>query len=315
VTIHLYSYSSIFYIFVGTHIFAVLMKTRSIKGIYPSVKVNMGGVILDQPLPYRGLDMVDPFLLIHHWDDKLPGRQHQSKVGVGPHPHRGFTPVSFIFKGGVHHRDSRGHESIIYGGGTQWMNSGYGIVHSERPAKEIAQDGGDFELIQFWVNAPAKHKFDEATYQPLNASGTPKVTSSDGKVEVGVVAGEFLGKQGPIETHSQLLNLRLDLQAGGKMDIPLPSDYNAILYPLDGVLKLNGERAINAKDMTVFEMDGEGIHVEAIKDTRAIILAGQPIGEPVVSYGPFVMNSQREVMEAIRDYQAGKLGTLKEKFS
>ena len=287
---------------------------RSIKGVYPSVKVNMGGVVLDQPLPYRGLDMVDPFLLIHHWNGVLPGGQHQSKVGVGPHPHRGFTPVSFIFKGGVHHRDSKGHESIIYGGGTQWMNSGYGIVHSERPAKEFAQAGGPFELIQFWVNAPAKHKFDPANYQPLSAEDTPMVSSTDGKINIGIVAGSFLGKEGPIETHSPLLTLRLDIAKGGSMQIPIPADYNAILYPLDGSLRINGDRELKAKDMTVFSTDGEGITIEGLTETRAILLAGKPIEEPVVSYGPFVMNSQKEVMQAIQDYQAGKLGTLEEDF-
>lgn len=302
------------FIFVPTHILAMSFTTRSIKGVYPSVKVDMGGVLLDQPLPYQGLDMVDPFLLIHHWEDKLPGGQHQSKVGVGPHPHRGFAPVSFIFKGGVHHRDSEGHESVIYAGGTQWMNSGFGLVHSERPAKELAESGGPFELIQFWVNAPAKHKLDKANYQPLTAEDTPTVRSSDGKVSVGVVAGTFLDASGPIETYSPLLTLRLDVEEGGSMQMPIPSDFNAILYPLDGSLKINGDRVIEAKDMTVFASGGDGITLEGISATRAILLAGQPINEPVVSYGPFVMNTQKELMEAINDFQSGKMGTLEESF-
>lgn len=288
---------------------------RSINKIYPSVKVNMGGNIIDQPLPYRGLEMVDPFLLIHHWAEKMPGDQHQSKVGVGPHPHRGFTPVSFIFKGGVHHRDSRGHESIIYGGGTQWMNSGYGIIHSERPPKEIAENGGDVEFIQFWVNAPAKHKMGEASYQPLTGEETPEVKSEDGKIIVGVVAGKFQSVEGPILTHSPLLTLRFDCNKNGRMTIPIPNDYNAILYPLNGKLTVNNHQPVNAKEMVLFKNDGEGIKIEATQKLDAILLAGKPIAEPVVSYGPFVMNSQKEVMEAIRDYQSGKLGTLKETFS
>lgn len=290
------------------------MKTRTIANIYPSVKVNMGGIILDQPLPYRGLDMVDPFLLIHHWDDRLPGGQHQSKVGVGPHPHRGFTPVTFIFDGGVHHRDSKGHESIIYAGGTQWMNSGFGIVHSERPPKEMAENGGHLEFIQFWVNAPAKHKMDQAAYQPLTAEQTPKVMSADGKIEAGVVAGDFMGKSGPIETHSDLLTLRFYCHAGGKMRVPIPASYNAIFYPLNGSMTINGEKNIKARDMVVFNKSGDFIEVESHENTHAILLAGEPINEPVVSYGPFVMNSEKEIMDAIRDYQAGKLGVLEENF-
>ncbi|MEQ9187598.1 MAG: pirin family protein [Cryomorphaceae bacterium] len=289
--------------------------TRSVKGVYPSVKVNMGGVLLDQPLPYKGLDMVDPFLLIHHWEDDLPGGQHQSKAGVGPHPHRGFAPVSFIFKGGVHHRDSEGHESVIYAGGTQWMNSGFGLVHSERPAKELAESGGPFELIQFWVNAPAKHKLDKANYQPLTAEDTPSVRSSDGKVSVGVVAGTFLGAIGPIETHSPLLTLRMEIGKGGRMQIPIPSDFNVVVYLLDGSIKINDDQVIEAKDMLVLNNDGDGLTLEGIHATRAILLAGQPINEPVVSYGPFVMNSEKELMEAISDYQSGKMGTLEEEFN
>ena len=162
---------------------------RSIKRVIQSQKVNMGGIILDQPLPVRGLDQIDPFLLVHHWDDVLPGQQMQHEVGVGPHPHRGFAPVTFIFKGGVHHRDSMGRSDIIHAGGTQWMNSGNGIIHSERPYKELAAEGGDFELIQFWVNAPGARKMDAPNYQPLSLENTPKVVSEDGKVHVGVVAG------------------------------------------------------------------------------------------------------------------------------
>lgn len=291
------------------------MNVRSIAGKYPSVKVNMGGNVIDQPLPYRGLQMVDPYLLIHHWKDTMSGGQHQSKVGVGPHPHRGFTPVSFIFKGGIHHRDSRGHESIIYAGGTQWMNSGYGIIHSERPPREFAEEGGNIEFIQFWVNAPAKHKMGEASYQPLTQEDTPTVNSKDGKVTVGVVAGDFKGVKGPIHTHSPLLTLRMECFEGGEMELPIPENYSAIFYPLNGRVTINDQTLISPRDMILFKNDGEGIKIKAEEHLDAILLCGEPIDEPVVSYGPFVMNSQKEIMEAIRDYQSGKLGTLEEKFS
>jgi redox-sensitive bicupin YhaK (pirin superfamily) len=290
------------------------MNYRKIDHVFPSVKVNMGGNVIDQPLPHRKLDMLDPFLLIHHWEDSMPGNQEQRNVGVGPHPHRGFTPVSFIFKGGIHHRDSTGHESVIYGGGTQWMNSGFGIIHSERPAKEIVEEGGDVEFIQFWVNAPANKKMEPASYQPLTDEETPKVHSSDGKITVGVVAGNFLKKKGPIHTHSPLLTLRIQAFEGGRMELPIPSHYNVIFYPLNTGFKINDDVEINAKDMVVFEQGAEGISIAAKGKGDAIILAGEPIAEPVVSYGPFVMNSQKEIMQAIQDYQMGKLGTLKEQF-
>ena len=274
----------------------------------------MGGIVLDQPLPYNGVDKIDPFLLVHHWEDRLKGGQKQNTVGVGPHPHRGFAPVTFIFKGGVHHRDSTGVSEVVSAGGTQWMNSGSGIVHSERPEKSLAEQGGDFELIQFWVNAPAKNKMDAPNYQPLTKANTPTMHSKDGKVSTAVVAGDYEGVAGKIDTYSDLLILRLDLKAGGKTTIPIPPSYNAFVYQLDGTMTVNGKQATKARDLTWFNNDGNDITLEASSDTRAIMLSGQPINEPVSTYGPFVMNTQEEIMQAIHDYQNGKMGRLDETF-
>ena len=288
---------------------------RSIRKIYPAERVRMGEILLDQPLPARGLDQVDPFLLVHHWEDTLKGGEHPSQLGVGPHPHRGFTPATFIFKGKLHHRDSTGRSDIVEAGGVQWMNSGRGIVHSERPPKDLAAEGGDFEIIQFWVNAPAAKKMDAPSYQPLQAVDTPVIRSEDGKARIDLVAGQFAGKEGRIESHSPLLILRVDIQAGGKAELPIPPHYNAFIYQLDGALTINGGTATKAKDLTLFNNDGPGITVEAVEDTRLILLSGEPINEPVATYGPFVMNSQEEVMQALRDYQMGKMGELVEEFN
>jgi len=287
---------------------------RSINKIVKAQKVNMGGIFLDQPLPYYGINQIDPFLLIHHWSDELPGGEKQQNVGVGPHPHRGFAPVTFIFKGSVHHRDSLGVENIVTRGGTQWMNSGRGIVHSERPGVELAEEGGEFEIIQFWINAPAVHKMDEPNYQPLNKEETPVVLSDDGKIEVGVVAGEFKGKSSKISTYSPLQILRLEVEKDGEIEIPIPENYNALVYLLDGSLTINKSETANQKDMVWFNNDSTNIHIKGKETTRAILLAGEPIGEELATHGPFVMNTQREIMEAIRDYQSGKMGRLVETF-
>lgn len=287
---------------------------RSINKIIGASRVNMGGIFLDQPLPHRGIDQISPFLLIHHWADILPGGQHQSELGVGPHPHRGFAPVTFIFKGNVQHRDSKGYVSTIHAGGTQWMNSGKGIIHSERPNQELSEKGGDFELIQFWVNAPAKEKMGEPNYIPLPKEETPVVTSKDGKVTVGVVAGTFDGKSSKISTYSPLFILRMEGQKGGSIEIPIPVGYNALTYQLDGALKYNNDKDTKAKDMVWFNNDGQSIRIDFLADTRVILLAGEPINEPLATYGPFVMNTQQEIMEAMRDYQSGKMGNLVEKF-
>ncbi len=195
------------------------------------------------------------------------------------------------------------------------MNSGKGIVHSERPPKELAASGGEFEIIQFWVNAPAAKKMENPSYQPLPPSQTPVITSPDGKAKVGLVAGEFAGQKGLIQSHSPVLILRVDMQAGGKVTLPIPGNYNAFVYQLDGALVVNGATATKAKDMTLFNNDGAEIELEATADTRLILLSGAPINEPVATYGPFVMNTQDEVMQALSDYQNGQMGQLIEQFN
>jgi len=290
------------------------MKKRSIHKIIPAQKVNMGGIFLDQPLPVAGIDQIDPFILLHHWNKKIEGSDSQKNQGVGPHPHRGFSPVTLIFKGGVHHQDSRGNDSIVLEGGTQWMNSGMGIVHSERPTKDLAENGGVFEIIQFWVNAPAKNKMDEPSYQPLSKDDTPHFKSEDQKIDIAVVAGEVNETKGPIVTNSPLIVLRLTIEKGGKTTIPIPEHYNTILYQLDGSLLINSENETTARDMVWFKNDGINISIEGMNDTRAILLAGEPIKEKITTYGPFVMNTQTEIMEAMRDYQMGKMGVLVEQF-
>ncbi|KAA3626949.1 MAG: pirin family protein [Bacteroidetes bacterium] len=287
---------------------------RTIYNILPAQKVNMGGIILDQPLPLGSIQQIDPFLLLHHWESGIDGGQLQRDLGVGPHPHRGFSPVTFIFKGGVHHRDSMGNNEVIYAGGTQWMNSGKGVIHSERPDKELAQNGGDFELIQLWINTPAEFKLLPAEYHSLTGEDTPQVTSPDGKVSVGVVSGIFKGVKGPIPAYSQLTALRIDLRKGGKMNFPFPSEFNTFIYQLDGSLTINEATETKARDLIWFNNEEGNIKVEAKADTRAILLAGKPIDEALSTYGPFVMNSQREIMNAIKDYQQGKMGELVEEF-
>lgn len=272
----------------------------------------MGGIILDQPLPFRGTEQIDPFLLVHHWSDTIQKGKKQLESGVGPHPHRGFSPVTFIFKGGIFHQDSQNHRRLVEAGGTQWMNSGSGVVHSERPSKKLVEQGGEFEIIQFWINTPAAHKMDEYSYQPLDAKDTPIVLSADKKVKISVVAGEFNGIKGKISTFTDVLILRLELDADGQTEINIPEDYNAFLYQLDGSLLINDQQNTKAKDLTWFNNDEKKIKLKATADTRAILLTGKPIREPMVSYGPFVMNTEQEIRQTMTDYQNGQLGTLHE---
>jgi len=287
---------------------------RTIRKIIPARKVNMGGIFLDQPLPTPGIDLIDPFLLIHHWKHSHPGGESEKDLGVGPHPHRGFSPVTIIYKGGVHHRDSRGNDSKVYAGGTQWMNSGMGIIHSERPVKELAENGGDFEIIQFWVNMPAKNKMDPPSYQPLAKENTKHIDSEDGKIHIAIIAGNFKGIQSTIKTLSPLLVLSLEIETNGELNIPIPEKFNALLYLLNGEIQINSENICHEKDMIWFNNDGNDILIKGNKNSRALILAGEPINETVTSYGPFVMNTQSDILQAMADYQKGKMGVLIENF-
>ncbi len=291
-----------------------MKKLKGINKLVHAHKVNMGDIWLDQALPIDDVEQVDPFLLIHHWKTTFPGGQQQREVGVGPHPHRGFSPVTFIFEGGLHHRDSRGNDQVIYAGGTQWMHSGMGIIHSERPSKELAANGGDFEIIQFWVNVPEKRKMIQPSYQPLSHQQTPSVKLGSKGSSAGVVAGNIHDVKGPIKTESPLLILRFDLMASDQFDLEIPKDYNALLYTLDGSLQVN-DQAVEAKSLLIFEKEPGQVKFRVNENTRAILLAGLPLSEPVSSYGPFVMNDQSGILHAMKDYQTGKMGVLIEDFS
>ena len=286
------------------------MKLRTVSRLLYAHQVDMGGMLIRQPLPSQDVEQIDPFLLLHHANIKVPIHTDPDHAGVGPHPHRGFSPVTFIFQGGVHHRDSRGNDSVIYAGGAQWMNAGMGMIHSERPPANIHEIGGRQEIIQLWINTPAANKMDQPTYVPLTADEAPTWGNEDGKVVMKIFAGELLGIKGPIPSQTQVNAATVDLKKGGVASVPIPEHHNALIYLLDGKLKVAGVGMVDDHHIVHFKNDGEGISFEGLEDTRILLLSGKPLNEKLVSYGPFVMNSQTEIMEAMRDYQQGKMGIL-----
>jgi redox-sensitive bicupin YhaK (pirin superfamily) len=286
------------------------MKNRTVTHLLPADPFDMGGMPIRQAFPTAQVEQIDPFLLLHHADIKVPKHIEPDHGGVGPHPHRGFSPVTFIFKGGVHHRDSRGNDSVVYAGGAQWMNAGMGVMHSERPPKDIHDIGGRQEIIQLWINSPAKNKMDQPAYFPVQANETGKFVSEDGKVKVSVVSGEVMGVKGPIPAISPVNAATLELQKGGKISVPMPTDYNAFLYLLSGKINIEGYGLTEPLNAVVFAKDGEGVTIEAVEDSRILLMSGLPLNEEVVSHGPFVMNTHTEILEAMRDYQTGKMGIL-----
>jgi hypothetical protein len=286
------------------------MKARTVSRLLYAHLVDMGGLPVRQPLPSHGVDQIDPFLLLHHADVKTSIHSNPDHAGVGPHPHRGFSPVTFIFKGGVHHRDSRGNNSTIYAGGAQWMNAGIGIIHSERLPHNIHEIGGRQEIIQLWINTPSTHKMDQPAYFPVNPDAVPFLLQDEDKVLLKVFSGEILALNGPVRSQAVVNATTLELKKGGKISVPLPQHHNVIMYLLDGQITVSGFGLVDGLHLIHFKNDGEGVLFEAMKDTRILLLSGEPLNEKVISYGPFVMNTQTQIMEAMRDYQMGKMGVL-----
>jgi redox-sensitive bicupin YhaK (pirin superfamily) len=284
------------------------MKVRTVSHLLYAEQMDMGGMPIRQPFPTHHVQQIDPFLLLHHADVKVPAHLDPDHAGVGPHPHRGFSPVTFIFKGGVHHRDSRGNDSVVYAGGAQWMNAGMGVIHSERPPLDIQEMGGRQEIIQLWINTPAAHKMDQPAYFPLASKDVPQRTSDN--VELKVFSGEIDGLKGPIPSDTQVNAATVELKKGGIFKTAIPEDHNAFIYLLDGKLNLDGYGLVEGLNAVLFKKDGEGIGFEALADTRILLLSGKPLDENVVSHGPFVMNNQTQILEAMRDYQMGKMGVL-----
>ncbi len=281
------------------------MKSRSIAQILKGETIHMGEFSVKQPLPTMRVDQIDPFLLLHHFGP-IQAQAGYDPIDLGPHPHRGFEPVTFLFSGGIRHKDSRGNEGILSGGDVQWMTAGMGIIHSEKASKTFLENGGTLEGIQLWVNLPKKYKMVQPRYQDIKSSEMPIIEEE--KVTLTLVAGTFRGKQGPAMTYSPMLAIKADLQVGGETFIEIPENYNALAYILNGNIKLSSGFEYGDETLLYFKNDGDGFLIKATADCRLLILAGAPLNEPVASWGPYVMNTQTEIMEAMRDYQMGKMG-------
>ncbi|QHI38846.1 Putative quercetin 2,3-dioxygenase [Kordia antarctica] len=269
--------------------------------------VNMGGNLIRQPLPTQEIDKVDPFLLLHHY--KYEVSPYSPGLSLSPHPHRGFEPVTFLFKGEQLHRDSLGNEGILEAGDVQWMTAGSGIIHDEGPSKNFT---GTMEGIQLWVNLPKKHKMTTPKYQDIKAEQMPIISVENGKGSIKVVAGALNGHKGPVSTFTEINAFIANLEASGNITIPIPATHELLVYLLEGEAKVNNSETLEhgKLQMLTFKKDGEAITLEATKNSTILILSGEPIKEKIKSWGPYVMNSQTEIMEALRDYQDGKMGHL-----
>lgn len=285
-------------------------KYRSVKAMLYAAEHVMGKIKVRQAFPSAQVEFLDPFILLHHAEVKVSANTNHLHEGVGPHPHRGFSPVTFIFKGGVHHRDSRGNNSVIEAGGVQWMNAGMGIIHSERPPHNIQEFGGTQEIIQMWVNTPAAFKKEQPAYFPRTRAEIPYSLEDSGKVRLNVVAGTYKDVKSSIPTHSEINAYTLEITEGADFLIPIPRNHNAFIYLLSGELSVKGYGKMEDLHAAVFNNDGDGIHINAKTGARALFMSGTPLNEPIAAQGPFVMNTEIEIMEAMRDYRMGKMGIL-----
>ena len=288
------------------------MKTlKTIQQKTGSPMVNMGPIRLRQPIPSHGIEQVDPFILLHHYGPYSISETN-NPFDLGPHPHRGFEPITLLFKGEQLHRDSLGNESVVKAGDVQWTTAGLGIIHAEGPTKEFVQKGGELEGIQLWLNLPAKNKMMEANYQHVKSEEIPVVENDDKTITLKVVAGEQSNKKGFFKTQTSVNVFTVKTQKTGKMQVEIPVTHESLIYLLDGEIVVNDEVSLKkgAAQMVTFNKDGNLFEFEAKAESTLLILSGEPINEPIKQYGPYVMNTQTEIMEAMRDYQMGKMGFL-----
>ena len=284
---------------------------KSIQHTIASPFVNMGPIRLRQPLPSEEIENVDPFILLHHYGPYAIS-EFNNPFDLGPHPHRGFEPITLLFQGEQFHRDSLGNEMVVKAGDVQWTTAGHGIVHAEAPTKEFVKKGGTLEGIQLWLNLPAKDKLMPPNYQHLEAAQIPKIFSEDQKVQLNVIAGNQKDQTGLIKTQTTVNVFTAVAQENGMLDVDIPQNHQSLIYVLDGTVLVNDTKVLKKGEnqMIVFNQDGNSIHFKAKTTSTILILSGEPILEKVTQYGPYVMNTQTEILEAMRDYQQGKMGYL-----
>jgi redox-sensitive bicupin YhaK (pirin superfamily) len=252
------------------------------------------------------MEGVSPFLLLDY-GGPMEFSPADVPRGVDSHPHRGFETVTLVWQGSVDHRDSSGNKGSIGPGDVQWMTAASGVVHEEKHGAEFTRNGGIFEVAQLWVNLPAKDKMSQPKYQELLKSSIPVVDLHGGTARI--VAGKFGDTVGPAKTFTPINVWDIDLEDGGKSTLPAPGGHNAVIFVAHGKLMVGDEEIANG-EVATFDMEGDGIEIEAVAGTKALVLTGEPIDEPVVAHGPFVMNSFEEIRQAVYDYQSGKMGVL-----
>ena len=290
---------------------------RSVSKIIKSETTQDGeGVTLNRSFPNNFISEFDPFLLLDEMGptEIKPGKQK----GFPDHPHRGFETVTYLLEGKFEHKDSQGHAGTISAGDVQWMTAGSGVIHSEMPEKEFSKNGGRLHGFQLWVNLPKSKKMMKPRYQEIPQSKIPTGTTKDGNVIVKVIAGESLGAKAVIDTITPIMYLHFKLEPGSRIVQPIPEEYNVFAYVIKGkgVFEQgnNNNKIVERENLVIFDKDGKNVYIQTVEDLEMplelLLIGGIPLNESIARYGPFVMNTQQEIYQAIEDYRSGKLGKI-----
>ncbi|ASK32054.1 short-chain dehydrogenase [Chryseobacterium sp. T16E-39] len=259
-----------------------------------------------------GLDMkrMDPFIMLDY-NSKFHFNGSEIPRGVGVHPHRGFETVTIAYQGKVEHHDSSGGGGVIGQGDVQWMTAARGVLHKEYHEREWSKTGGIFQMVQLWVNLPAKDKMSKPKYQAIKSSDMKIVDlGENGLIEV--IAGEYNGNTGPASTFTPVHMMNAKLKTGGKAEFHFPANYNTAALVIEGSIIVNGNEKAKTDHLVLFENHGEAFVIEASEDAIVLIISGEPINEPIFPHGPFVMNNREEIMQAFEDFNTGKFGYLED---
>ena len=280
------------------------MHEKTMRRLHPALRDDIGDLMTRRPLPGPDLGQIDPYLFLNHHGPQVYAPDNGG-LPFGPHPHRGFETVTFIIDGELAHEDSAGHQSIIGAGGVQWMTAGRGIVHAELSPPSFLRRGGPLEILQLWVNLPGHLKMCPPAYIGLQAPDLPALPLDGGRATLNLIAGQWNGVTGPVQSLTGHFMSTIALQAGAGVHLDKLLGRNVLLYVVRGAIAVGPERAGAA---TLVELSEEGDSITVCAETGALILFGHaaPLGEPVVAHGPFVMNTRAEIAAAIADYQAGR---------
>jgi redox-sensitive bicupin YhaK (pirin superfamily) len=285
---------------------------KKILGVYNSPEAHWvgNGFLVNSLFSYNELGAeMSPFLLLDH-AAPTKFRSHSGRRGVGQHPHRGFETVTIVYQGEVEHRDSTGSGGVIGPGDVQWMTAASGILHEEFHSKDFSQKGGTIEMVQLWVNLPAKDKMAAPGYQTLLNQDIPVVPLADNAGQVRVIAGNYGGHAGPARTFSPINVWDMKLNAGHTTTLQVEEGHTLAVVMLHGAILVNGEQIVRETQMVLLDRAGDSITLETNGDVSLLVLSGEPIDEPIVGYGPFVMNSEAEIQQAFRDFNSGQFGAM-----